>query len=60
MIEPYNNAATQIDRNVSSNNLTLTSSMSGDPVQPNQREHVELEMVNQSPEQAIVANDDQI
>ena len=60
VIEPYNNAATQIDRNVSSNNLTLTSSMSGDPVQPNQREHVELEMVNQSPEQAIVANDDQI
>ena len=55
MIEPYNNAATQIDRSVSSNNLTLTSSVSGDPVQPNQREYVELEIVNQSPEQAIVA-----
>ena len=34
--------------------------MSRDPVQPNQREHVELEIVNQSPEQAIVANDDQV
>ena len=34
--------------------------MSGDPVEPNQREHVELEIVNQSPEQAIVANDDQV
>ena len=54
------NAATQIDRNVSSNNLTLTSSVSGDSVQPNQREYVELEIVNQSPEQAIVANDDQV
>ena len=60
VIEPYNNAATQIDRNVSSNNLTLTSSVSGDSVQPNQREYVELEIVNQSPEQAIVANDDQV
>ena len=29
-------------------------------MQPNQREHVELEVVNQSPEQAIVANDDQV
>ena len=60
VIEPYNNAATQIGRGVSSNNLTLTSSVSGDPVQPNQREHVELEIVNQSPEQAIVANDDKV
>ena len=60
MIEPYNNAATQIDRSVSSNNLTLTNSVSGDPVQSNQREHVELEIVNQSPEQVIVANDDQV
>ena len=60
MIEPYNNTATQIGRRVSTNNLTLTSSMPGDPVQPNQRENVELEIVNQSPEQAIVANDDQI
>ena len=34
--------------------------MPGDPVQPNQREHVELEIVNQSPEQAVVASDDQI
>ena len=34
--------------------------MSGDPVLPNQREHVELEIVYQSPERAIVANDDQI
>ena len=34
--------------------------MSGDPVQPNQREHVELEILNQSPEQAIPANDDQV
>ena len=32
---------------VSSNNLTLTSSMSGNPVQPKQREHVELETVDQ-------------
>ena len=55
VIEPYNNAATQIDRSVSSNNLTLTSSLSGDPVQPNQREHVESKIVNQSPEQVIVA-----
>ena len=55
VIEPYNNAATQIDRRVSSNNLTLTSSVSEDPVQPNQREHVELKIVNQSPEQVIVA-----
>ena len=60
VIEPYSNAATQIDRSVSSNNLTLTTSVSGDPVQPNQREHVELEIVNQSPEQATVANDDQV
>ena len=30
--------------------------MSGDPVQPNQREHVELETVNWRPEPAIVAN----
>ena len=59
VIEPYNNAATQIGRSVSSNIRTLTSSVSGDPVQLNQREHVELEIVNQSPEQAIVANDDQ-
>ena len=50
VIEPYNNAATQIDRSISS----------GDPKQPNQGEHVELEIVNQSPEQAIVAIDDQI
>ena len=50
VIEPQNNAATQIDRSVSP----------GDPEQPNQREHVELEIVNQSPEQAIVAIDDQI
>ena len=34
--------------------------VSGDPVQPNQREHVELEIVDQSPEQTIVANDDQV
>ena len=34
--------------------------MLGNPVQPNQRKHVELEIVNQSPEQAIVANDDQV
>ena len=34
VIEPDNNVATQIDRSVSSNNLTLTSSMSGGPVQP--------------------------
>ena len=60
VIEPYNNAAIQIDRSVSSNNLTLTSSVSGDPVQPNQREHVELEIINQRPEQAIIANDDQV
>ena len=60
VIEPYNNAATQIDRIVSSNNLTLTSSASWDPVQPNQREHVELKIVSQSPEQAIVASDDQV
>ena len=60
VIEPYNNAATQIDRSVSSNNLTLIISVSGDPVQPNQREHVELEILNQSPEQAIPANDDQV
>ena len=60
VIEPDNNVATQIDRSVSSNNLTLTSSMSGGPVQPNQREHVELEIVNQSPEQAIVPNGNQI
>ena len=60
VIEPYNNAATKIDRSVSCNNLTLTSSMSEDPVHPNQREHVELGIVNQSPEQAVVANDDQI
>ena len=58
--EPYNNAATQIDRNVSSNNLYLTSSVSGDPVQLNQRENVELEIVNQSPEQAIIVNDVQV
>ena len=60
VIEPYNNAATQIDKSVSSNNSTLTSFMLGNPVQPNQRKHVELEIVNQSPEQAIVANDDQV
>ena len=60
VIEPYNNAETKIDRSVSCNNLTLTSSMSEDPVQPNQREHVELGIVNQSPEQAVVANHDQI
>ena len=60
VIEPYSNAATQIDRSVSSKTLTLTSSMSGDSVQLNQREHVELEIVNQSPEQAIASNDDQI
>ena len=34
--------------------------MSGDPEHSDQREHVELEIVNQGPEQAIVANDDQI
>ena len=34
--------------------------MSGDPVQLDQREHVELEILNLSPEQEIVANDDQI
>ena len=34
--------------------------MSEDPVQPKQREHVELEIVNQSPDKAVVANDDQI
>lgn len=34
--------------------------MSGDPVQPNQREHVELETVNWRPEPAIVANNNQI
>ena len=60
VIEPNNNAATQIDTSISSNNLTLISSMSRDPVQPNQREHVELEIINQSPEQEIVANDHQI
>ena len=32
VIEPNNNAATQIDTSISSNNLTLISSMSGDPV----------------------------
>ena len=50
VIEPYNNAATQIDRSISS----------GDPKLPNQGEHVELEIVNQSPEQTIVAIGDQI
>ena len=34
--------------------------MSEDPVHPNQREHVELEIVNQSPDKAVVDNDDQI
>ena len=34
--------------------------MSRNLEQPNQREHVKLEIVNQSPGQAIVANDDQI
>ena len=38
----------------------MTSSVFGDRVSPNHREHVELEIVTQSPEQAISANNDQI